>query len=222
MFPRPSFFPGAKLNFAENLLFPRSVTSEESPAIFAATELGRETVSWKDLRDRVRRCAAAMKAMNVKANDRVAGLIGNHVDALVIMLSATSLGAIWTGVSPDTGAQAVLDRLQQIEPVLLFVDNATLYNGKIHDMLEKGQMVANKLSKLQATIILKTVKEHSDEIDSASWKGKTYKFEDFEATGDPRARLDFSQLPPDHPVYILYSSGTTGSRCHRFVDVPQP
>ena len=211
MFPRPTFFQGAKLNFAENLLFPPLFVSEDSPAILAATELGREIVSWKDLRDRVCRCAAAMRAVNVKAHDRVAGFVGNHANALVIMLSATSLGAIWTGVSPDTGIQAILDRLQQIEPVLLFVDNATVYNGRVHDVLGKAQEVANHLSTLHATIVLNTVKEYSSTVNPASWSCRTYDFEDFEARGDSRAKLDFFQLTPDHPVYILYSSGTTGS-----------
>lgn len=97
MFPRPAFFSGAKLNFAENLLFPGCGIDENSIAVVAATELDRTYVSWKELRESVRECAAAMRKY-VQVGDRVAGYVANDTNALVAMLAATSLGCIWSGI----------------------------------------------------------------------------------------------------------------------------
>ena len=108
MFPRPKFFEGATLNFAENLLFPTQQVEPESLAVIAATETTREAVTWKELRERVRQCQAGMKALGLQRGDRVAGYVANHTNALVAMLATTSLGGIWTAVSPDTGVHAVL------------------------------------------------------------------------------------------------------------------
>ena len=211
MFPRPAFFGGAKLNFAENLLYPRSNPSEDSLAVIAATEDSREHVNWKQLRERVRECTAAMKALGVKEGDRVAGFVANHTNALVALLSAASLGAIWTAVSPDTGVTAVLDRIRQIEPVILFADNAVMYNGKTHQTHEKIINIARQLPQLQAAVVFETVAGqsfHMEDIHVANGSALTYK--DFIKAGSRDAKVDFAQLQPDHPVYILYSSGTTG------------
>ncbi|KAF2434107.1 acetoacetate-CoA ligase [Tothia fuscella] len=211
MFPRPSWFSGARLNFAENLLFP-SECDEKGYAIIAATETTRETVTWAQLRERVTECQAGMIALGVKVGDRVAGYVANHTNALVAMLASTSLGAIWTAVSPDTGVRAVLDRLEQIEPTVLFADNAAFYNGRSHPVLPKVQEIASKLPSLRAVIIFPTVP--TVEIDASSIKlskGKTYPYEEFLALCTWEKKLTFEQLPPDHPIYILYSSGTTGA-----------
>ena len=211
MFPRPEFFRGARLNFAENLLYPTCNPDEDSIAVIAATEVSRESVSWKELRDRVRQCTAAMRSAGIKKDDRVAGYLANHTNTLVAMLSTTSLGAIWTGVSPDTGVRAVLDRVRQIEPSLLFADNAVIYNGKTHDVHDKVVQVVQQLPELKAAVIFETVTDHPFDLsDLRVLKGKAWKIEDFVKVGDTDADLDFAQLPPDHPIYILYSSGTTG------------
>lgn len=115
MFPRPDFFHGTELNFAENLLYPLYPGSKEPVkdhdiAIIAATETGRSEVTWAELRKRVEDCCNALQYQGVKPLDRVAGFVGNHTNAIVAMLAATALGAIWTAVSPDTGVGAVLDR----------------------------------------------------------------------------------------------------------------
>lgn len=211
MFPRPPFFSGAKLNFSENLLFPACDPDENSLAAIAANEETRENVTWAQLRDRVRRCAASMKSMDVKEGDRVAGYVANHANALVAMLAATSIGALWTAVSPDTGVPAVLDRLQQIEPVLLFADNAVLYNGKIHDVLEKLKDIAKGIPQLRAVVVFETVPYHSfDFADITIPSGKATVYSTFLDQAPSDAKLTFAQLPADHPLYILYSSGTTG------------
>lgn len=211
MFPRPSFFPGSTLNFAENLLFPTQEVDPESPAVIAATETTRETVTWKELRDRVKQCQAGMLSLGLKEGDRVAGYVANHTNALVAMLAATSLGAVWTAVSPDTGVHAVLDRLRQIEPALLFVDNASFYNGRSHPVLPKVIEITRELPTLQAVIVFPTVA--SVAVDASSIpvaSGKAYDYATFTSLKST-AELEFRQLPPDHPVYILYSSGTTGA-----------
>lgn len=211
MFPRPSFFRGAKLNFAENLLFPPQAPSPDSPAIIAATETGRETVTWAELREKVRVCQSGMLALNVKAGDRVAGYVANHTNALVAMLAATSLGAIWTAISPDTGVTAVLDRLTQIEPVILFADNASLYNGKTHPTMPKVQEIGSSLPSLKALVIFPTVPSVSAEIDVPSLAGIVVSYDSFVKKEAAPKETIFTQLHPDHPVYILYSSGTTGA-----------
>lgn len=211
MFPRPDFFQGAKLNFAENLLFPTQEANPDSPAVIAATETTRETVSWRELRDRVRQCQAGMESVGVKEGDRVAGYVANHTNALVAMLAATSLGGIWTAVSPDTGVHAVLERLRQIEPTILFADNAAFYNGRSHPVLPKVDEIARGLPSLQAVVIFPTVESVAIDIQSVSVSsGKAYDYATFTSLAHT-SKLTFKQLPPDQPIYILYSSGTTGA-----------
>jgi acetoacetyl-CoA synthetase len=212
IFPRSSWFEGAKLNFAENLLFPMEEIDDSSTAIIAATEINRETVTWAELRNRVKECQAGMIALGIKTGDRVAGYVAHHTNAIVAMLATTSLGAIWTAVSPDTGVHAVLERLEQIEPSLLFADNAAFYNGRSHPVAPKLQEITASLPSLHAVVIFPTVQ--SVKVDASKIKvsgGKAYAYDDLVALCTWSPELNFVQLPPDHPVYILYSSGTTGA-----------
>ncbi|KAF1846948.1 acetoacetate-CoA ligase [Cucurbitaria berberidis CBS 394.84] len=211
MFPRPAFFPGATLNFAENLLFPTQQVDADSPAVIAVTETTRETVTWRELRERVRLCQTGMIALGFKEGDRVAGYVANHTNALVAMLAATSLGGIWTAVSPDTGVHAVLERLRQIEPIILFADNAAYYNGRSHPVLPKVNDIASELPSLQAVVVLPTVASVEFDVNSLTVpSGKAFHYATFTSLS-PGSELIFKQLEPDHPVYILYSSGTTGA-----------
>lgn len=199
------------MNFAENLLFPGCRPDENSLAVIAATEDSREQITWKELRERVRRCTAAMRALGVCQGDRVAAYVANHCNALVAMLSATSIGAVWTAISPDTGVYAVLERIQQIEPVILFADNAVKYNGKTHEVRQKLLEISKQLPQLMAVVIFETIPEHRFDLGGiTAARGKSCMYEDFVKSGSAEAELEFSQLQPDHPVYILYSSGTTG------------
>lgn len=213
MFPKPAFFPGCELNFAENLLFPASNPPADSTAIIEASESSRKTLTWAELRKSVRLCAAAMDVHGVKTGDRVAGYLATHADTVIAMLAATSLGAIWTGVSPDTGVQAVLDRLTQIEPVLLFADNAVAYNQKIHETHAKVAQIVSKLPSLKHIVIFNTIPNHPFELDALPSGGdaRALSYGDFVSEADVSKPLRFRALPPDHPVYILYSSGTTGT-----------
>ena len=201
------------MNFAENLLFPSCDPDPESIAILVATEKTRGQVTWSELRERVRVCAAAMQAHGVRHGDRVVGYLANHANTVVAMLAATSLGAIWSGVSPDTGVHAVLDRLKQIEPVLLFADNAVIYNGKVHETHSKVSEVVAELPTVKHLVVFDSVLSHPFDISTvpvlSSCKAQTYK--SFTSNDEIDHPLSFVHLPPDYPVYILYSSGTTGA-----------
>ncbi|OJJ49811.1 hypothetical protein ASPZODRAFT_163869 [Penicilliopsis zonata CBS 506.65] len=213
LFPRPEFFPGAKLNFAENLLYPENAPEEDAVAIIAATETEREYVSWKELRDRVRQCTNALKEAGVSSGDRVAGFVGNHANTVIAMLAATSLGAFWTAASVDTGVHAVLERLQQIEPKILFADNASFYNGKVHDTRAKISEIVSGLPSLDRLVIFEPVRSHQLNLEGLRpSRGQVSSYADFLSdVRNPSAPLQFESVEPSHPVYILYSSGTTGA-----------
>lgn len=186
MYPRPDFFPTSTLNFAENLLYPTSNPEPSSPAILEANEsTSINTITWTDLRDRVRRCVLALQTLSIAPGDRVAGFLGNHANTVVASLAAASIGAVWTGVSPDTGVYAVLERLSQIEPKVLFVDNAVGYNGRVHSSAEKTRGIVEGLkgSGLQAVVVFETVRGVDCGISALSEvldEGATaWKYEDF-------------------------------------------
>lgn len=215
MFPRPDFFAGARLNFAENLLFPAAEWVDKSaPAVITVTERDgdvRET-SWAELREAVRRCAAALRAFGLAQDEIVAGFVSNHVEALVAMLAAASIGAVWTGISPDTGVSAVLDRLAQISPRVLFTDNAMVYNGKEWSSKDKTFEIVTALEKtgLELVVVIETLRGAEMGIEELSGKvGRVEAWDAFLAMSSDEP-MRFEQLPPSHPLYILYSSGTTG------------
>ncbi|KAI9671415.1 MAG: hypothetical protein M1831_004324 [Alyxoria varia] len=237
MYPRPPFFPGNSLNFAENLLFPTGVRlsaggnrhsihdaldPDITPALICATETSRTTVTWTELRRRVHFVQARLRYYGLGRGDRIAGYTGNHAHAVVFMLAATSLGAIWTGVSPDCGVAMVLDRLKQIGPKMLVTDLTQEYNGKTHDVYPKVEQVVDELEStgLKMVITLEGADrfpEGGDLEDVDHAHGRHYSWREFsQARGintDEEAynTLTFEYLPPDHPIYILYSSGTTGA-----------
>jgi acetoacetyl-CoA synthetase len=181
LFPRPDFFAGSSLNFAENLLYPAKLNIDEnSPAIIEATENGHSEISWAELRERVRKCALALRSHGVVESDRVAGFLGNHANAVVAMLAASTIGAVWTGVSPDTGVTAVLERLVQIQPKVLFVDNAVVYNGKMHSSYQKVKEILDGLKGLKAGVMFETVKGFEMKVEGLEvGDGKIWTYDEF-------------------------------------------
>lgn len=214
MYPRPDFFSHSRLNFAQNLLFPTSLTLEpDAPAIITTTELPNDTrtTTWAALREAVRRCSNALRATGLRPHDVVAGYVSNHVEAVVAMLGAAALGAVWTGISPDNGVSAVLDRLSQIRPKVLFADNGTVYNGKEWSSTSKTKDIVASLKRdgLEMVIVINNISGDLG-LDDLKAQGVTATgygpFLDAASPDPPR----FEQLPPSHPLYVLYSSGTTG------------
>lgn len=215
MFPRPDFFSGARLNFAENLLFPAGVDVKPSDvAVITATERPGDVVetSWAELREAVRRCAGALRAAGLKQGDVVAGYVSNHVQALVAMLASASLGAVWSGISPDNGVSAVLDRLAQLGPKVLFADDGMVYNGKEWSSTAKTEEIVGELKKkgLELVVVIRNLP--GADLGLEGLRGKVARVDEYEnfLGGSPDEELRFEQLPPSHPLYILFSSGTTG------------
>ncbi|KAI0123807.1 acetoacetyl-CoA synthase [Xylariales sp. AK1849] len=214
MFPRPDFFRGARINFAENLLYPKNASAEDSTtAIYTVTEVeGKEVATtWAELREAVRRCSNALRAAGLKQDDVVAGFVSNHVQAVVAMLSAASIGAVWTGISPDNGVSAVLDRLAQIGPKVLFADNGMIYNGKSWSSTDKTLRIVDGLKDRDLELVI-VVENLEVELGLEELKEKGVDAVEYEAflENSSTGSLNFEQLPPSHPLYILYSSGTTG------------
>ncbi|KAG5919574.1 hypothetical protein E4U42_006479 [Claviceps africana] len=215
MYPRPDFFSSSRLNFAENLLFPRTSTAigPSTTAIVTATEFPQDlrTTSWAELREATRRCANALRASGLKPHHVVAGYVSNHVEALVAMLAAASIGAIWTGISPDSGVSAVLDRLSQIAPKVLFADNGTVYNGKEWPSTSKTTEIVAELKKagLETVVAINNIKADLGLADLRMQGVEAVDYDAFLASASDDD-LAFEQLPPSHPLYVLYSSGTTG------------
>ena len=198
----PRWFTGARLNFAENLLRRR----DDAQAIISWDERGkRRTLSFADLHAEVGRIAGALRAAGVTQGDRVAGFVPNGPEAIIAMLAAASIGAIWSSCSPDFGAKGVLDRFGQIRPKVLFACDGYRYAGKRIDLRDRVREVAASLPDLVAVVGFGWLEESPDW--SAVPKAVTWETFAERGAGVP---LAFERLPFDHPLYILYSSGTTG------------
>ncbi len=194
------WFVGAKLNYAENLL--RRTGS--GPAIIYWNESGEKgKLSFGDLRLQVAACAAGLRGAGVGVGDRVAAYMPNVPATVIMMLAATSIGAIWSSCSPDFGTQGVLERFQQIAPKVLLTIDSYRYHGKDIDRSTTVQHVIEQLPSLVKVVV---VNRKSLKVDSANSQ-----LIDWDNFVQPDARkLEFAQLEFDHPIYILYSSGTTG------------
>jgi acetoacetyl-CoA synthetase len=198
--PETDWFPGARLNFAENLLR----RFDDSPAVIAAAE-GRETetITWRDLSRRIARVRTGLLSLGVGPGDRVAALIPNCPEAIIGMLATASIGALWSSCSPDFGAGGVVDRFGQIEPKVLISADGYRYNGKTILLGPTLRAVLTELNRVERVVIIPYVGEPPDLGDAAVWAWDQLE----QGTGD---RPDFAQLPFDHPLNIMYSSGTTG------------
>lgn len=201
----PEWFHGSRLNFAENLL--RGY--DEDIAFYTAGE-GRkvEKITYAELRQKVAVIAAALKKKGVKMGDRVVGYIPNCSLAVEAMLATSSLGAIWSSTSPDFGVSGVLDRFSQIKPKVIFSVDAVIYNNKVHDHLGKLTKVIEGLPELETVVVAPYVKP-KEEVDISMIPNSIF-LSDFLAFAEPVPLLEFEQLPFNHPLFIMYSSGTTG------------
>ncbi|HET8697224.1 MAG TPA: acetoacetate--CoA ligase [Gammaproteobacteria bacterium] len=203
LMPGARWFEGATLNFAANLL-PLDVNGT---AIVFTNERGeRSELGWAELRAQVAAAAAALRALGVTRGDRVAGFVANRPETVVAMLAAASLGAIWSGCSPDFGVDAVLDRFGQIAPKVLFATDGYFYNGKSIDSLPVVRAIAARLPELRAVVVV----PYRDGAPDPSAIPNACLFGELLSQG-AGAPPEFEAVPFAHPLYILYSSGTTGA-----------
>jgi len=198
--PGAQWFPEARLNFAENLLKRR----DDTEAIVFRSEKGIQTrLTREELFRLTACCAAALREAGIVPGDRVAAYLPNIPETVVIMLAAASIGAVFSSCSPDFGVQGVIDRFGQIEPKILFVTDGYWYNGKPITMSEKSSEVASLLSSVEKVIVVPFLGE-VDEIEAAeTWF-------DFMDRHEGTTSIDFEPLPFNHPLFVMYSSGTTG------------
>ena len=198
--PGTTWFEGARLNYAENLLR----GDRDRLAVISAAE-GRQTRRFTvgDLRRDVARVQASLVAMGVGRGDRVCGFVPNTVESLVAMLATTALGAIWSSTSPDFGAQGVVDRFAQIEPAVLVVADGYRYGGRTHGLQDKVSDVVAALPGLSHLVVIDFAGVGLT-VDGPTVHG----WDDLLADGPDEP--DFVQVPADHPLFVMYSSGTTG------------
>jgi acetoacetyl-CoA synthetase len=196
------WFKGAKLNFAENLLRFRD---DKVALSFKGEGLPVRNMTYAELYDAVARLAASLRAAGVTVGDRVAGYVPNMSETIIAMLATTSIGAIWSSCSPDFGIKGVLDRFGQIEPKILFTANGYYYNGKSHDCLGKIAGIIKELPSIQKVVVFPYTQENPD----LGMIPDAILLEDF-MSKEKGLSITFEQLPFDHPLYIMYSSGTTG------------
>ncbi len=201
--PDARFFPDATLNFAQNLLRRR----DDTPAmIFRAEDKVERIVSWAELHDAVSLLSQALAAAGIGPGDRCAGFVPNMPESIIAMLAAASLGAVWTSCSPDFGVQGVLDRFGQVEPKVLFTADGYHYNGKSHDSLGR---IAEVLSQLPTVVRVVVFPLLAGEPDVSNIANATT-LADFTAPF-AAGEIDYRAMEFNAPLYILYTSGTTGA-----------
>ena len=194
------WFPQSKLNFAENMLKNRS---DNKALIFRCEDRISETLSFAELYNQVSKTAQHLKELGVTKGDRVAGFLPNFAGSIVAMLATASVGAIWSSCSPDFGEQGVIDRFGQIEPKVLFCVDGYFYNGKTHNCLDKIKSFTARLPSLKQVVIFDYASLSNIVINnSISYQEILENYEAIE--------IGFERVGFDHPLYIMYSSGTTG------------
>ena len=199
--PGASWFPGATLNFAEHLLRYR----DNRTALISHLENGeRRTLTYAELFAHVSHVAAFFRGHGISTGDRVVGFMPNVQETVVAMLAATSLGATWSSCSPDFGLQGVLDRFGQIAPSLLIAADGYYYNGKRVDCGDKISAIASQLPSLKKVLVVPLTGNTTDLSSIANAECWTT------ALATPTDTLSFTPVPFQHPLYIMYSSGTTG------------
>ena len=201
-FPGAKWFVGARLNFAENLLRHRD---DHVAFIFKGETQKSATMSYGELYVTVARLAHSLRELGIKPGDRVAAYMPNMMETGIAMLAATSLGATWASCATDIGAGAALDRLGQIEPKVLFTVDGYFYKGKAFTTLSNAAEIAKGLSSVERVIVTSYTEENPD----ISAIPNAVHYDDF-LSQESGPEIQFEQLPFDHPLYIMFSSGTTG------------
>jgi acetoacetyl-CoA synthetase len=201
--PGAQWFPQARLNFAENLLRRR----DDAPAlIFRGEDLSQRSLRFSELYRAVSQLRRQLQIWGLKPGDRVAGYLPNLPEAVVAMLAATSLGAIWSSCSPDFGVHGVVDRFGQIEPVVLFVADGYAYGGRWFDSTQHTEAICREIGSIRHVVVIPYAGDQEVRGEVAG----SVAYRDAIAH-ESDTSIDFEPFPFDHPLYILYSSGTTGA-----------
>ncbi len=201
--PGARFFPDATLNFAENLLRRR----DDAPAIFFRGEEGPlRVVSWAELYAGIAAFAAALRLAGIRPGDRVAGYVPNVPEAVIAALGSAAVGAVWSSCSPDFGVRGVLDRFGQIEPRLLVTADAYRYAGRVHNSNRRVLEIAAALPSVEQVVVIPYC---GGGPPAGLARARTWS--DFLGSAPAQSgSIPFEPLPFDHPLYVMYSSGTTG------------
>ena len=201
-FPGTKWFPGARLNFAENLLRYRD---DQLAFIFAGETQISKRMTYAELYDSVARLAQSLRETGVGVGDRVVGYMPNLIETAIGMLAATSLGAAWSSCATDIGPAAATERLGQVEPKVLITADGYFYKGKSFDTLDHAAEVARGISSLKKVIVVSYTRERPKILQIPN----AVHYDDF-LSKENHLEIQFEQLPFDHPLYIMFSSGTTG------------
>ena len=199
IFNQVRFFPDSKLNYTENILKKKT----DDTAIHFLSETGfEESITWKDLYERVCKFSAYLKTLDLQRGDRVAAYVPNKIESVVSFLACAKNGLIWSSCSPDFGIQGVVDRFKQIEPKVLITSDHYFYNGKKINILEKADEILKQIPSIKKTLVYAYNKD-----EELNYK----EFTNFDKVLN-KSKLDetFERFEFNHPIYILYSSGTTG------------
>ena len=199
--PGARFFPDARLNFAENVLRRR----DDGPAIIFSGEGRRREMTYRELYGNVARFASALRDLGIQPGDRVAGYLPNLPETIVAALGTAAVGAVWSSCSPDFGVQGVLDRFGQIEPRVLVSTDGYFFTGKCLDILPRLDQIVRAMPSVEQTIVV----PYAGTASGRHAIPRSVLWDDWLSTHEG-VELVFEQLPFNHPLYILYSSGTTG------------
>ncbi len=197
--PGARWFEGARLNYAENVF--RHASPDRPALLFSSEGRSLERLSWFELEERVSSLAASLRRLGVRPGDRVVAYMPNIPETVIAFLACTSLGAIWSSCSPDFGTRSVIDRFAQIEPKVLFAVDGYTYAGKSFDRRPVVAELRGALPSLAHTVLVPYLSSESSMPEALSWA---------ELAAGLAPRLTFEQVPFDHPLWVVYSSGTTG------------
>jgi acetoacetyl-CoA synthetase len=205
--PGAEWFPGVRLNWAERAFAGKD---DEQLAILHASELRElDEITWGELRGKVAACAAGLRGLGVVKGDRVVAYLPNLAEAAIAFLATASIGAIWSSASPDFGAGSLIDRFAQIEPKVLIAVDGYRYGGKDFDRRPVVRRLQEAMPSLEATVLLPYLDPEADATSGAAALEGVIRWDDLMVNGE-EAELTFERVPFDHPLWVLYSSGTTG------------